>query len=136
MSTDPDLPPAKRPVGRPPTPTAQPLTWRRVKRPVFSNSSLPVDLLEAIRKTVNSGRSIELSFSGDEIGLRRIKQRLAALAKRKFFGEYPLRTAHRGGHLYVWLQRLEPVKRGKRLSPDKAAQPGPHDTVPCDGEHV
>jgi hypothetical protein len=126
--THPDPPFSEQGRGRKPAPTA-PLTWKAITRPNFTTTSLEPNLLAAIRATASSHRAIEMSCEGDAIGLRRVLQRLTALQKRKFFGQVKLRTARRGGSLYVWLQRERPPKT-------KATKAAPTDTVPCDSTAV
>jgi hypothetical protein len=106
--------------GRNPEPTLKPLNWATVGRPVLTTSALPPELLNAIRQTGRTGKAIELTFEGDPIGCRRVLQRLSGLSKRNFFGNMPLRTARRGGSLFVWLHRVRderPKKKPRALPP-------------------
>lgn len=107
----------------------QKFKWKKTDRPVLTTSSLPPDMLKAIAETAKSNRAVELEFEGDPIGARRVLQRLMGLAKRGAFDGIGIKSARRGGKLFVWLDS-RPRGRTPDRSPEHSEALPAEDTPP------
>jgi hypothetical protein len=113
---------------RPPIESDEKIKWKKADRPALTTSTLPPELLKAIADTGKSNRAVEMEFEGDPIGARRILQRLIGLADRGYFDRVGIKSARRGGKLFVWLD-----SRPKGKPPDRTPEHSvalPHEDTP------
>jgi hypothetical protein len=97
--------------------TEQKFKFKTIDRPVLTTSTLPQDLLKQIAATAKTNKAVELAFDGDPIGARRVLQRLVGLAKRGSWDGVGIKSARRGGKLYVWLD-----SRPRGRTPDRSPE--------------